>query len=216
MNVIQLSFQDNNLSFIILTISLCIIGVLYAFYNKYSKELVLSAFGQRYANQYLRDENVFKRTVNILFNLLMIINLSFFIWSVSSSENYDFTQFLKIIIYTILYYLLKFICIWFLGHLLKMNQIANIALFFTTLFDKVFALFAFPILVLFHFYVSDITDQTTLIICSFLIIFFVLKIFWTLKIGIKSFGLSRFYLFLYICILEFFPLVLLYRGIVFA
>ena len=216
MNAIQLSFQGNNLSFIILTISLCIIGVLYAFYNKYSKELVLSAFGQRYANQYLRDENVFKRTVNILFNLLMIINLSFFIWSVSPSENYDFTQFLKIIIYTILYYLLKFICIWFLGHLLKMNQIANIALFFTTLFDKVFALFAFPILVLFHFYVSDITDQTTLIICSFLIIFFVLKIFWTLKIGIKSFGLSRFYLFLYICILEFFPLVLLYRGIVFA
>jgi len=216
MNAIQLSFQGNNLSFIILTISLCIIGVLYAFYNKYSKELVLSAFGQRYANQYLRDENVFKRTVNILFNLLMIINLSFFIWSVSPSENYDFTQFLKIIIYTILYYLLKFICIWFLGHLLKMNQIANIALFFTTLFDKVFALFAFPILVLFHFYVSDITYQTTLIICSFLIIFFVLKIFWTLKIGIKSFGLSRFYLFLYICILEFFPLVLLYRGIVFA
>ena len=216
MNAIQLSFQGNNLSFIILTISLCIIGVLYAFYNKYSKELVLSAFGQRYANQYLRDENVFKRTVNILFNLLMIINLSFFIWSVSPSENYDFTQFLKIIIYTILYYLLKFICIWFLGHLLKMNQIANIALFFTTLFDKVFALFAFPILVLFHFYVSDITDQTTLIICSFLIIFFVLKIFWTLKIGIKSFGLSRFYLFLYICILEFFPLLLLYRGIVFA
>lgn len=216
MNAIQLSFQGNNLSFIILTISLCIIGVLYAFYNKYSKELVLSAFGQRYANQYLRDENVFKRSVNILFNLLVIINLSFFIWSVPASENYTFTQFLKIIIYTILYYLLKFICIWFLGHLLKMNQIANIALFFTTLFDKVFALFSFPILVLFHFYVSDITSQTTLILCAFLIIFFVLKIFWTLKIGIKSFGLSGFYLFLYICILEFFPLVLLYRGIVFS
>lgn len=216
MNAIQLSIEGNNVSFIILTISLCIIGILYAFYNRYSKKLVLSAFGQRHANQYLRDENIFKRTVNILFNLLMIIILSFFIWSVSPSENYDFTQFLKIIIYTILYYLLKFICIWFLGHLLKMHQIANIALFFTTLFDKVFALFAFPILVLFHFYISDISEQTTLIICSFLIIFFVLKIFWTLKIGIKSFGLSGFYLFLYICILEFFPLVLLYRGIVFS
>lgn len=216
MNAIQLSFQGNNLSFIILTISFCIIGVLYAFYNKYSKELILSAFGQRYANQYLRDENVFKRRVNILFNLLMIINLSFFIWSVSPSESYYFIFFLKIFIYTISYYILKFICIWFLGHLLKMNQIANIALFFTTLFDKVFALFSFPVLVLFHFYVSDISDQIILIICSFLIIFFVLKVFWTLKIGIKSFGLSRFYLFLYICILEFFPLILLYRGIVFA
>ena len=48
-----------------------------------------------------------------------------------------------------------------------------------------------------------------------LLLFFLLKIYWNLKIGIKSYGLSRFYLFIYIFIIEFFPL-LVYRGIVFA
>ena len=48
MNTIQLSYQSNNLSFVLLTISFYIIGILYAFYYKYSKEFVLSSFGQRY------------------------------------------------------------------------------------------------------------------------------------------------------------------------
>ena len=55
MNAIELIYQSNNLSFILLTISLCIIGILYAFHYKYSKELVLSSFSQRYM------KSIFKR-----------------------------------------------------------------------------------------------------------------------------------------------------------
>ena len=109
MNAIQISYHSNNLSFILLTISLFIIGILYAFYNKYSKEFVLSSFGQRYANQYLRDENVFKRRVNILFTILMILNISFFISTVLSHSNITMILFIKTIFYTSLYYLLKFV-----------------------------------------------------------------------------------------------------------
>ena len=97
-----------------------------------------------------------------------------------------------------------------------MKQIGSLALFFTNLYDKVFALFAFPLLVLFHFYYTDIKEESSILLFSVLSLFFVLKIYWKLKIGIKSFGLPRFYLFMYICLLEFFPLVLVYRGIVFA
>ncbi|MAO71506.1 MAG: hypothetical protein CMD02_03225 [Flavobacteriales bacterium] len=216
MNAIQLSYQSNNLSFILLTISFCIIGILYAFHYKYSKELILSSFGQRYANQYLRDDNIFKKRVNILFTILMILNISFFVSTVLLQSKVSLASLLMTIFYTSLYYFLKFACIWFLGILLKMKQISYIALFFTNLFDKVFALFAYPLLVLFHFCFTDITEISSMLLLSFLLVFFFLKIYWKLKIGIKSFGLSRFYLFLYICILEFFPLVLVYRGIVFA
>ena len=216
MNAIQLSYHSNNLSFILLTISLCIIGILYAFHYKYSKELVLSAFGQRYANQYLRDDNVFKRRVNILFTILMILNISFFISTVLSQLNISLVLLTKTIFFTSLYYFVKCVCIHFVGVLLKMKQISTIALFFTTLFDKVFALFAYPLLVLFHFYYTDITEQSSILLFCFLFLFILLKIYWKLKIGIKSFGLSRFYLFLYICILEFFPLILLCRGIAFV
>jgi len=216
MNAIHLPIQSQNISFIFLTFSLSIIGFLYAFHYKYAKELVLSAFSQRHANQYLRDDNVFKRRVNILFTLFMILNISIFIWSLYPEEETSLYYLFSVLFFTVLYYIIKFICIWFLGVLVKMNQISTIALFFTTLFDKVFALFTFPLLMIFHFFVIDVTEQSSLIIISFLILFFLLKIFWTLKIGIKSFGLPRFYLFLYICILEFFPLVLLYRGIIFT
>ena len=47
MNTVQLSYQSNNLSFVLLTISFLIISIYTVFHYKYSKELVLSAFGQR-------------------------------------------------------------------------------------------------------------------------------------------------------------------------
>jgi len=216
MNTIILPLQSQNISFIFLSISFSIVGFLYAFHKKYAKNLVLSAFGRRHANQYLRDDNVFKRRVNILFSTLMILNISIFIWSFKFSDQTGLIDLIKIILLVTLYYVVKHILIWFLGFLLKMKQISDIALFFTTLFDKIFALFTFPLLLFFHFFVIDVKEYSTTLIFSFLFIFFLLKIFWTLKIGIKSFGLSRFYLFLYICILEFFPLLLLYKGIVFA
>jgi len=216
MNTVHLSYQSNNLSFVLLTISFYIIGILYAFHYKYSKEFVLSSFGQRFANQYLRDDNVFKRRVNILFTILMILNISFFISSLISPASLTLRLLIKTIFYTSLYYFAKFICVKFVGVLLKMKQIGSLALFFTNLYDKVFALFAFPLLVLFHFYYTDIKEESSILLFSVLCLFFLLKIYWKLKIGIKSFGLSRFYLFVYICLLEFFPLVLVYRGIVFA
>ena len=215
MNTIFSSLQIQDISFIFLSISFGIAGFLYAFHKKYAKNLVLSAFAQRHANEYLRDDNVFKRRVNILFSTLMILNISLFIWSFKLSEQIGLVDLIKIILFVALYYVVKYILIWFLGVLLKIKQISEIALFFTTLFDKVFALFAFPLLLIFHFFVLDVKAYSMTLIFSFLLIFFLLKIFWTLKIGIKSFGLSRFYLFLYICILEFFPLLLLYKGIVF-
>ena len=210
MNTIFLPLQFQNISFVFLSISFSIIGFLYAFHKKYAKDFILSAFGQRHANQYLRDENVFKRRVNILFSILMILNISLSVWSFKLSEQTGFIGLISIILFVVLYYIVKYILIWFLGVLLKMKQISEIALFFTTLFDKVFALFTFPVLLFFHFFIIDVKGYSTKLFFTFLVIFFLLKIFWTLKIGIKSFGLSRFYLFLYVCILEFFPLLLIY------
>ncbi len=210
MNTIFLPLQFQNISFVFLSISFSIIGFLYAFHKKYAKDFILSAFGQRHANQYLRDENVFKRRVNILFSILMILNISLSVWSFKLSEQTGLIGLISVILFVVLYYIVKYILIWFLGVLLKMKQISEIALFFTTLFDKVFALFTFPVLLFFHFFIIDVKGYSTKLFFTFLVIFFLLKIFWTLKIGIKSFGLSRFYLFLYVCILEFFPLLLIY------
>ena len=215
MKWIQLADILHNIPFFVLTISFLMIGFLYAFYYKYSKELILSVFGQRFANQYLRDDNVFKRRVNNIFSILMVLNISFFIWTINFRIESSLFNLVSVFIFVIIYYFLKYIIIMFLGILIKMKQISTVALFFTTLFDKVFALFSFPLLLIYYFYSQDLQEYSILIISGLLILFFILKIFWMLKIGIKSFGLSSFYLFLYICILEFFPLTLLCRGILF-
>lgn len=215
MKWIQLTDILHNIPFFVLTISFLMIGFLYAFYYKYSKELILSIFGQRFANQYLRDDNMFKRRVNNIFSILMVLNISFFIWTINFRIESSLFNLVSVFIFVIIYYFLKYIIIMFLGILIKMKQISTVALFFTTLFDKVFALFSFPLLLIYYFYSQDLQEYSILIISGLLILFFILKIFWMLKIGIKSFGLSSFYLFLYICILEFFPLTLLCRGILF-
>ena len=158
---------------------------------------------------------MFKRRVNNIFSILMVLNISFFIWTINFRIESSLFNLVSVFIFVIIYYFLKYIIIMFLGILIKMKQISTVALFFTTLFDKVFALFSFPLLLIYYFYSQDLQEYSILIISGLLILFFILKIFWMLKIGIKSFGLSSFYLFLYICILEFFPLALLCRGILF-
>ena len=130
MNAIEFASQTNNLSFILLLISFSIIGILYAFHYKYSKELILSVFSQRNANQYLRDENVFKRRVNIFFNTLITLNIPVFICVAIFNQQLKIHLFLNILFFTCVYYIIKYICIWFIGVLLKMKQIINTSIIF--------------------------------------------------------------------------------------
>ena len=215
LNLVELNINNQDINFIILTISLLIIAILYAFYYKHSKQFVYGIISQRYANQFLREENVFTFRVKGLFYILLILNISLFIWGVSPLNENTFLSVFTIVFFVSLYYLIKYLLIRFLGILLQMKQISVLAVFFTTLFDKVFALIIFPLLVILHFWGSPLPFSMDCVIFICLLLFFMLKLFWLLKIGINSFGLSRFYLFIYICTLEFFPLLLLYRGIVF-
>ena len=50
-------FFNQDIIFVLLSISFLLIAVLRASYWKYVKLLVMGVFAQRYANQYLREEN---------------------------------------------------------------------------------------------------------------------------------------------------------------
>ena len=207
MEPIELNLQSDNTLFLFLSVSFLILGILYAFHYKYTKLLILSSIGKSYAKKYLRDENVFKRRVNILFSALMILNISIFIWTLGEQLSNSLSSFLFIVLFVMLYYSVKYLLLKFLGFLLKIKQIADVAVFFTNLYDKIFALFCLPCLLFFHFFLIDLDIYFSYLMFGIFISFFILKIFWIFRIGIKSFGLSSFYLFLYICMLEFFPLL---------
>ena len=69
-------FFNQDIIFVLLTISFFLIAILRASYWKHAKLLFMGVFAQRYANQYLREENAFTERVNFITFLLMTINLS--------------------------------------------------------------------------------------------------------------------------------------------
>ena len=67
---------NQDIFFILLTLSFFLIALLKGMYWKHAKLLFKGVYAQRYANQYLREENAFTERVNLLTFLLMSINFT--------------------------------------------------------------------------------------------------------------------------------------------
>ena len=202
-----MTFSDT--FFLILSFNLLLIALLKAFYWKFTKQLFLSVFAQRYANQYLKEENVFTERVTLLVTIIMLINISlFFAKSIYGADLVPIEFWNTALVIVIL-----FIVIRLLGHIFMLNSLAKLGVYFSFLFDRVMGIVLFPIVVFMFF--SPIYAHSVLIAFSVGIIlaFLLIKVFWIWKIGIGGFGLSKTYLFLYLCILEISPLLVLAKVV---
>ena len=199
--------------FIILTFDLLLIALLKAFYQKFTKQLFLSVFAQRYANQYLKEENVFTERVTFLVTTIMLINISLFLSKTIFGINLSLLDFLNVFIFTSIFFFSKVIIIRLLGHVFMLKSLAKLGVYFSFLFDRVIGITLFPIVVFMFF--SPINSSPILVTFSVVIIvlFLAVKIFWLWKIGIGGFGLSRYYLFLYLCTLEILPLLVFTKAV---
>ena len=199
--------------FVILLFDLLLIALLKAFYWKITKQLFLSIFAQRYANQYLREENVFAERATILITVIMLINLSLFLSKMIFGINLSPYNFSKIFIWISVVFLIKTLVIHLLGYIFILKSLAKLSIYFSFLFDRALGITLFPVIV-FMFFSSISTSVTLYIISLGIMLFFLLiKMYWILKIGIVSFGLSKYYLFLYLCTLEILPLLLIIKVV---
>ena len=73
------TIYNQDVFFILLTLSFFLFALIKGFYWKHTKLLFMGVFAQRYANQYLREDNAFTERVNGLTFLLMCINLTLII-----------------------------------------------------------------------------------------------------------------------------------------
>ena len=202
---------SQDIFFISLTLSLLLLSILKSNYWKHTKLLILGIFSQRYANQFLREDNVFTERINIITLVLMIINFSLIIAKILEVKL--FFDLGLIVLSVVLFYFIKRFIMRAFGIILMINNVMKLGVFFSFLFDRVFAIFLYVPLVLLYFFTFDLTNSITVIIGTFFLFFFGLKIFWLWRIGTKAFGFSHFYIFLYLCILELFPLLLLFNYI---
>ena len=199
--------------FIILTFDLLLIALLKAFYQKFTKQLFLSVFAQRYANQYLKEENAFTERVTFLVTIIMLINISLFLSKTMYGENLTPFDFWNMVIITTVFFLTKTIIIRLLGYIFLIKSLAKLGIYFSFLFDRVMGVILFPIIVFMFF--SPINASPILVIFSVIVIalFLLIKIFWIWEIGIGGFGLPRYYLFLYLCTLEILPLLIFTKAV---
>ena len=204
---------NQDIIFVLLTISFLLVGILKGFYWKHSKLLFMGIFAQRYANQYLREENAFTERVSFITFLLMSINISLIILKLIPKTSVLET--FSLITGVMLFFILKIGLILLLGSIFRLKDIAKLGVFFSFLFDRTLGFFLFPLLILLYFFTFNITSFVMLIVAILFIIFLLLKFFWLWKIATNAFGLSHFYIFLYLCALEISPLLLLAKGVVY-
>ena len=197
--------------FILVLLSFLLIALIKGMYWKHAKLFFMGVFAQRYANQYLREENAFTERVNFLTFLLMAINFTLIITKFQAVI--DLPTIVSVFFLVLLFFLLKLILIKLLGFFFKVKDLAKLAIFFSLLFDKTLGFVLFPLVVVIYFFSVDISSTVLMISLGLFIILFMLKLFWLWKIGTNSFGLPQVYIFLYLCSIEIFPLLLLVKGI---
>ena len=202
---------NQDVFFILVLLSFLLIALIKGMYWKHAKLFFMGVFAQRYANQYLREENAFTERVNFLTFLLMAINFTLIITKFQAVI--DLPTIVSVFFLVVLFFLLKLILIKLLGFFFKVKDLAKLAIFFSLLFDKTLGFVLFPLVVVIYFFSIDISSTVLMISLGLFIILFMLKLFWLWKIGTNSFGLPQVYIFLYLCSIEIFPLLLLVKGI---
>ena len=198
---------------VLLIVSFLLIAMLRASYWKHAKLLFMGVFAQRYANQYLREENAFTERVSFITFLLMSINISLIILKLIPETSVLET--FSLIGVVMLFFIIKIGLILLLGSIFRLKDIAKLGIFFSFIFDRAFGFFLFPLILLLYFSAFNITPFVMLIVAIVFVILLLLKLFWLWKIGTNAFGLSHSYIFLYLCTLEISPLLFLGKGVVY-
>ena len=198
---------------VLLTISFLLLAVLRSSYWKHAKLLYMGVFAQRYANQYLREENAFTERVNFITFLLMTINFSVIILKLIPKPSIFEVGYT--VVGVMLFFILKMGFMLFLGKIFILKDIARLGIFFSFLFDRTLGIFLFPLVVMLYFFTFKVTATLFVLISFVCAVLLLLKLFWLWKIGTSGFGLSQFYIFLYLCALEISPLLILGKGVVY-
>ncbi len=168
-----------------------------------------AAFTQRHANQFLRETI----NVNISPYLISIFVLVLTIFVSHPSWNQTNWSILVIIEYTLFISLTlgaKYLLIRWIGHLFQQLYLFEEVIFISFLFEQVAGLILFPVLVL-SIYAPFDSLKCLQIGLLLLVLFLLLKWFRMIYLGFFKSSFSKTHLFIYLCLLEILPLVVIIK-----
>ncbi len=185
------------------------------FYHRRVRQVFQAPFSKRFINQLIRDGNLFKERVSVALGTLYLLTFSLLLYQVN--EMILHTAFFHLPpwgIYSLIllgvtcYWLGKIITIQFLSVVFNTMTTTRAYLLNTLIFCLIIGILLLPLLVL-VLYLKSILILWICLICFTLI--FIFRVMRGFFIGISLTKFSYLFLFVYLCSLEFLPLLVLVK-----
>jgi hypothetical protein len=195
------SFQTNKIFpqwiIFIFLISLVVLAWTNFFYTKYLLELFRTFFNYRAAIKLFNESNILigRSAFAIVINFFIIFSLNIFL----IISYYNITT-----LHPIILYLISFVII-LAGNLLNNNKTARLYNFNIRLYNQVLGILLTPMLILFTYIDLNFKELILYINIIIIILVYFARLIRCIKIFFQE-HFSIFYLFLYLCIIEFLPI----------
>lgn len=215
-NHIRVKNSDWFLGILILLLS--IITILKLLYNKYFTDSIKSLWSYQYAYKLFKENTVLNQRLSLISNIFFILSFSLFAilcidyFSISGFFKNNFLYFLIISGLIIVIYLIKYAVYKILGFIFLETASYSEYIFNVFQFNRIIGIFLIPIIIALAY--STISYTSIIVYSGFFILFivFIMRVVRGFQICIKV-NFSIFYSFLYLCVLEILPLIVIYKLI---
>lgn len=204
--------------FLILILVLAAFAWLRTYYNKYFVQIMSAFWNNNLTNQIVRDESILVQRASVILNILFNLVGALFLYFVSIYYSWPLggigtglNRFLFLALIVTAAYAVKFLILKICGYLFHITREMSTYLFIVFLINNILCLLLIPLVSLFAF--SNFINAGWLMVASIILvaIAYLYRIVRGLAIGWTSAVFSPYYLFLYLCTLEFAPLLLLIK-----
>jgi len=145
------------------------------------------------------------------FSLLIYAPLIYYNYLIYSPINSHFGTYLLIVLVALIFFLIKYVLIYFFGILFRLEALCSKYNFNHTLFFITDGLVLIPFVFLFYFLPNNL--QFSMLIASIIAIsiLFLFRLIRGFALVFKNTKASQFYLFVYLCTVEFLPIIIIYK-----
>lgn len=201
---------------VFLIIVFIILAWIKVFYNKVLRLTLRSTFNNLISNRHFREKNTFTIWGGLFLSFLFFLSGAFFLYLLFTYYGYriievsGFATYFYILSVFVFIYLCKYFFVKLTGFIFRENTGVSEYLHNVFIFNKSLGIFILPVILAIPFIPEPGKEILLKSGVGIIFLLYFLRIYRGLGIGIKI-NVSILYLILYLCTLEFFPLLILYK-----
>ena len=184
------------------------------FYRRRIRQVLMAPYSKRFLNQLIRDGDLLSERISLALGFLYLLTASLLLYQIyelllvkrTGSFSEGFLVFVLILAGLFVFWVLKIGLIRFLAYIFRTRQATSEYILNIFIFNIITGVFLLPLLVFVVYLKSQVFLWASIII---FILFFVFRFSRGFLIGISIPKFPYVFLFVYLCTLEFLPLVIL-------